>query len=57
MPNSTYTASTFPLRVEQAALMMLRFCNLATILNLLMITINEFLYIKWSFKYTVRACR
>lgn len=39
------------LKLDQLTLLLLRFCNLATILNLLMITLNEFCFIVYPFRY------
>jgi hypothetical protein len=39
------------LKIDQIALFLLRFCNLATILNLLMITSNEFFFIVYPLRY------
>jgi len=38
-------------RLDQLFTLAFRFCNLATIINLLMITLNEFIFIKYPFKY------
>lgn len=39
------------LKLDQLTLLLLRFCNLATILNLLMITLNEFCFIVYPLRY------
>ncbi|VBB34695.1 unnamed protein product, partial [Acanthocheilonema viteae] len=45
------STSTYFMKADQFALMILRFANLATILNLLMLTINEYSYIIYPFHY------
>lgn len=45
------SSSIYFMKADQLALMILRFSNLATILNLLMITLNEFIYIVYPFRH------
>ncbi|MFH4978220.1 hypothetical protein AB6A40_004929 [Gnathostoma spinigerum] len=45
------SASILFMKVDQFALMILRFTNLATILNLLLITLNEFIFIVYPLRY------
>ncbi|VDM47933.1 unnamed protein product [Toxocara canis] len=53
------TSSMFFMKIDQLVLMVLRFSNLATILNLLMITLNEYLFIVYPLRYRqiVTRCR
>uniref|UniRef100_A0A8R1TST8 G_PROTEIN_RECEP_F1_2 domain-containing protein n=1 Tax=Onchocerca volvulus TaxID=6282 RepID=A0A8R1TST8_ONCVO len=45
------STSMFFMKADQFALMILRFANLATILNLLVLTLNEYIYIIYPFHY------
>uniref|UniRef100_A0A0R3S6F0 G_PROTEIN_RECEP_F1_2 domain-containing protein n=1 Tax=Elaeophora elaphi TaxID=1147741 RepID=A0A0R3S6F0_9BILA len=45
------STSMYFMKADQFALMILRFANLATILNLLMLTLNEYVYIMYPFHY------
>ncbi|VDK28389.1 unnamed protein product [Gongylonema pulchrum] len=45
------SSSMYFMKADQLALMILRFSNLATILNLLMITLNEYIYIVYPLRY------
>ncbi|VDK55916.1 unnamed protein product [Anisakis simplex] len=53
------TSSMVFMKIDQLTLMILRFSNLATILNLLMITLNEYLFIVYPLRYRqiVTRCR
>ncbi|VDN05933.1 unnamed protein product [Thelazia callipaeda] len=48
---TSISSSMYFMKADQLALMILRFSNLATILNLLMITLNEYAYIVYPFHY------
>lgn len=45
------STSMYFMKADQYALMILRFANLATILNLLILTLNEYVYIIYPFHY------
>lgn len=45
------TSSMLFMKIDQLVLMALRYTNLATILNLLMITINEYIFIVYPLRY------
>ncbi|KAM3721738.1 Beta-2 adrenergic receptor [Dirofilaria immitis] len=45
------STSMYFMKADQFALMILRFANLATILNLLILTLNEYIYIIYPFYY------
>nr|CRZ23596.1 Bm4526 [Brugia malayi] len=45
------STSMYFMKADQFALMILRFANLATILNLLILTLNEYVYIIYPFHY------
>uniref|UniRef100_A0A9J2Q5D6 G-protein coupled receptors family 1 profile domain-containing protein n=1 Tax=Ascaris lumbricoides TaxID=6252 RepID=A0A9J2Q5D6_ASCLU len=53
------SSSILFMKIDQLVLMILRFSNLATILNLLMITLNEYLFIVYPLHYRqiVTRCR
>lgn len=50
-PSSSIPAQISTFKFDQYMTLIFRFCNLATILNLLMITLNEFVFIKFPLRY------
>lgn len=50
-PSSTKAALITSFKFDQYMTLIFRFCNMATILNLLMITLNEFVFIKFPLSY------
>lgn len=50
-PSSSRSAQISTFKFDQYMTLVFRFCNLATILNLLMITLNEFVFIKFPLRY------
>ncbi|CAD6184469.1 unnamed protein product [Caenorhabditis auriculariae] len=55
--NMSIEASMWTVRVDQYSGVLLRFTNLATILNVLLITMNEFIFICYPLRYTILVTR